>query len=295
MNSESISTALPLAQRTGRPRSFWAILGLSIVTCSIYYIVYHYLVAGELKRCANWKEEEDYKPGIYVWMYTAVVLFWLFISLGPGIVNAIAAVKSGMTGMGGLEQLTSPRTMMIITGMQLLLSGLGVYVTYYFLKLQDAASDKVGIPRKGVVKPMAAYGAAFVISLVMAIVSVGGGIHDDMLSNPSSIDIMKLLALGGFVMMFAALNIALLIYFLWEQTELVNRIWLEGRFAQPVAPVALTPQQSPTYLSPGTQSPPQGQAPPGTIPQSNDADNSPDSKPRPPTTPPAPDTPNSVS
>ncbi|MCH9031028.1 MAG: DUF4234 domain-containing protein [candidate division Zixibacteria bacterium] len=285
MNSQSVASPSPLAQRAGRPRSFWAILGLSIVTCSIYYIVYHYLVAGELKRCANWKEEEDYKPGIYVWMYTAVVLFWLFISVGPGIVNAIAAVKSGMAGLGGMEQFTSPRTMMILTGMQLLLSGLGVYATYYFLKLQDAASDKVGLPRKGVLKPIAAYGAAFAISVVLAIVSIVGGFFDEMASASSPIDIMKMAAVGGFYMMFALINIALLIYFLWEQTELVNRIWLEGHFAQSVAPVGPTTPIAPTYLSPGTQSAPHGQAPPtqappGTVPQTGDASD--EEKPLPP-------------
>lgn len=262
MNSQSVASPSPQAQRTGRPRSFWAILGLSIVTCSVYYIVYHYLVAGELKRCAKWNEEEDYKPGIYVWMYTAVVLFWLFISVGPGIVNAIAAVKSGMAGLGGMEQFTSPRTMMIVTGMQLLLSGLGVYVTYYFLKLQDAASDKVGLPRKGILKPIAAYSAAFTISVVLAIVSIVGGFFDEMASASSPIDILKMAAVGGFFMMFAFINFAIMIYFLWEQTELVNRIWLEGHFAQPAAaPVALTPPVAPTYLSPGTPTPPQSQAP----------------------------------
>ncbi|MFQ5606347.1 MAG: hypothetical protein ACE5GA_00255 [Candidatus Zixiibacteriota bacterium] len=277
---------LPL--RTGKPRNFWSILGLSIITCSIYYIVYHYLVAFELKRALRWGENESYKPGTYVWLYTAFVVYWIIIMAVSFITIFYITLESGPEGVA---KLTTGPFRFVSLAFDLLLAGVGFYITYYFLKLSDNAATKAGAPGKGVSRPVIIYSFVFGISVLISLVGLatdgdGGALGG--LDAGSALS-GKMLALMGFMMFLLAVYFGTAIYFLWEQTELVNHVWERGGFAEP-------PGYAPAPNYPLSQTPapppfqPRGPLPP-TAPPSGEPTPPPSSPPQTPTAPKAPGTP----
>lgn len=225
------STAV-VARRTGRPRSFGSILGLSIVTFTIYYIVYNYLTAIELKKSVHFSDDETYKPVTFMWIYTAVVGFWLLIMVFSILTAMVSAFSSDPDQV---LQIFSGPFVPVLTGLQILFEGLAFYAAFYFLKLYDNAASKVSLARVGVVKPVTAYGIAFCLSIMGTL--IGAGMNQDIMGNlESGADIAKLLAVGGFAFLLGMASLALKIYYLWERTELVNRIWLQGRFDESQSP-----------------------------------------------------------
>lgn len=229
--------------RWGKPRSFWAILGLSIITCTIYYIVYHYLVASELKKTMRWSEDESYKPTTYMILYTAIVVYTLLMFTIITIALAYLGIEAGFNK---LVSLTSGSLQLYFVALQIVISGVGYYITYYFLKLNDNAAPKVGVTRRGAARATLIYGFVTGFGILMVVVGAVANTQPHQFGElgAGGAVLMKNLALVLFNGFLYFLLLATAIYFLWEQTELVNYVWEKGRFAAPpgyTSPAPTTP------------------------------------------------------
>jgi hypothetical protein len=304
LDNAHIPNAAPQAVYSGKVRSFWAILGLSIITCGIYYIVYNFMVASELKRATVWREDESFKPSTYMLLFVAYVglsyvfpMFFIFafgaklfmtVAANPG--NAEAAINS----MSGSYQ-------MAFQAFMLLVSGVGYYVAYYFLKLNDIAAAKVGAKPLGIRAAFTVYSVLFAVTILNSLMEIAVLAFDlnpvlnknfSDLENMSASSWAPLILLGLLGLGLGLLIIATALYYLWKQTELVNHVWEAGRFAAPAGgqgyysdspPPSSTPPPAPEtqypktenraeYGPPPTHPPPQRPAAPPRPPESPDGE-----------------------
>lgn len=248
MDSASIPNAAPQAVYTGKVRSFWAIVGLSLVTCGIYYIVYNFMVASELKRTTTWREDEPYKPSTYMLLFGAyIALSYLF----PMSFGLIIGAKSFLAVIANPGSPPDPQMFSMLKPYQLglqifmlLVSIVGYYVVYYFLKLNDVAAAKVGARPIGIRGAFIAYSILFAIMILKAafeIASIALDISPAMSRNLNNLENLSPSSMGPIILMglmglgMLALMAAAGLFFLWKQTELVNHVWEAGIFAHPPA------------------------------------------------------------
>ncbi len=240
MDNAHIPNSAPQAIYTGKVRSFWAILGLSFITCGIYYIVYNFMVASELKRATTWRDDESFKPGTYQMMFGAyVVLGRIF----PMLFGMAVGAKVFMAVLSNPENF-DPNMMSGVNpyeiGMQvfmILVNIVGFYVAYYFLKINDIAAEKVGarpIGTRSAVIALTVFVAALMLQSLVSILMLAMDVSSSFNNINSLSEAGPALALFG--MMFGVGILAAIagLYFLWKQTELVNHVWEAGVFAHPV-------------------------------------------------------------
>ncbi len=246
MDSTSIPNAAPQAVYAGKVRSFWAIVGLSFVTCGIYYIIYNFMVASELKRATTWREDEPYKPSTYMLLFGAyVALSYLF----PMSFGLIIGAKTFLAVIANPGSPPDPHMFSMMKPYQLglqifmlLVSIVGYYVVYYFLKLNDIAAAKVGARPIGIRGAFIAYTILFAILILKSVFEIAtialdmnpalnGDLNNLENLSPSSLGPMLLMGLMGLGML--ALMVIAGLFFLWKQTELVNHVWEAGIFAHP--------------------------------------------------------------
>lgn len=250
---QEINTATPI--RSGRDRSFWMILLLSVITLGIYYVIYHFQVISELRRMRHWTDSDDYNPTLFFWMYLALTALWSlvwFIGLAEGTKTAMDSIAV----MGELSENYTPygATFAIFSGLyKMFVSALGIFTTYYFLRLNKLAAEKVNANAIGFMLPFMLYLGYVIIGLIVGVVALYA------VSSSANLALVGLMAIGGiFALVLAA-------FFLWIQTELVNNVWLSGDFGdQPFRGNQYQNQPiTPSPSSPTTQPAP-SQAPPET-------------------------------
>jgi len=218
--------------RAGKPRSFWSILGLSVITLGIYWIVYHYLVALELKSSLRWTNSDRHKPAFFVWLYTAYIIFFALLLMTSSFGAAVLAFRGDFDpGSQGY------RTFHVGLGaIGIALDIYLLYLGYYFLKMNALAGEKTTGRAMSVFRPFAAYTLVFVINVCGSVVSTYFSLKGQSLieeiTNPIRLAVGAIL----FAMWIGFFALGASLYFLWEQTKLVNRVWLEGRFTNDVAP-----------------------------------------------------------
>lgn len=255
-------------RRMGRPRSFWVILGLGIITFGIYFIVYHYLVALELKNSMRWSDDDRYSPTSFLWFYTAYILFSLapvsvimFVMLAS--LPEIIAAGSEFT-VETLPGLVAIQDMLTVYA--IFTTALGFYITFYFLRLNDWAAGKIHARRLGTTVPLAAFAVFYTFNLISDIAKAifgAANVNVDKLGNFSGASFLALIGLGFLALFFSMVVLGLLFYAYWRQTELVNHVWLAGDFGdRPAAPQAPIPTQAPSTQAPYSPPTPPPAAPP---------------------------------
>lgn len=254
---------LPL--RWGKPRSYWVILGLSIITCGIYYIVYHFLVANELRKTANWGENESFKPVTYMWLYGAYIGFSILIAPMLGLAMVFGFMSNPDKLQNMLEMAEGPLQLLSV-GFNLFTIAVEFYIVYYFLKVNESAGPKLGLPQKDATRSLIIYSFVAGFSIILALGGLALDVDPEFLEEIASggAEWTQFLAIIGFYMFMGFLLICTLLYFLWEQTELVNYIWERGNFATPpgyTPYVPSAPGNTPYYAPPGPQPPQPPQTP----------------------------------
>ncbi len=277
-----------MAIRTGKPRSFYIfltplgllfVLGLGAIALRnsaagiialfgllflgmigflIYVLYYHFIVALELQRMTQWEPDEPYRPKKFVWM------FGVFVTLHILLVfcQLATSIALEMSQGGGHTQLSAAQLILslfyVFAGIVLFVAE--VYLTYYFLKMNDNACVKVGLQPRGVFRAFAAYCLYYVIAILGAIFLVvmlvmkgvtafeGGELFQDIR------DLFPYLAV---IVWFLIFILGVYLYYIWERTKLVNRIWLEGNFDGPVGVSGYTAPAFPPATPLGERPPPQ--------------------------------------
>lgn len=260
-------------RRMGKPRSFWVILGLGIITFGIYFIVYHYLVALELKDSMRWRDEDDYSPTAFLWFYSAYIVF----SIAP-ILAVMAVTFSALPEIisaGADFDITTVPAFIEIQGMlnvyAIFTTALAFYITFYFLRLNDLAAGKVSARRLGITIPLAAFSVFYAFKIISDIAKAVLGVAEidaDRLGDMSGASFLALIGLGFLVFFFSILVLGIMFYAYWKQTELVNHVWLEGDFGdrplayQPPAQSQIPPSSPSPPTGPSSTSPPPSSPPP---------------------------------
>ncbi len=305
METSSIPNAAPQALRTGKPRSFWMIIGLSVITCGIYYIVYKFMVASELKKATFWGEDESFKPSTFMILFGAYVVLSYVLPMVFGIAVSMKVFISMLSNSGNFDpsnfalQNTYQLGLSIFT---IMASAVGYYVAYYFFKLNDIAAAKVGAKPLSIRPVFIAYSIFFAVMLLNSLMEIAVVVLDlntKMANSMNDIENLSLSTLGPILMVvvmglgMSFLMLVSLLYFLWKQTELVNHVWEAGYFTtplnnfayntQPSGPISYPatptiPQQTQPLQPPPTQAPP---APPsGPVePEQNDLPKAPPENP----------------
>lgn len=231
--------------RWGKPRSFWAILGLSIITCGIYYIVYHFLVANELRKTVGWGENESFKPVTYMWLYGAYLGLSIIIAPMLGVAMAFGVMTNPDKLQNMLNMAEGPLQALSLV-INVFTIAAEFYIAYYFLKLNESAGPKLGAPVKSATRALVIYSFIVGLSLILTFAGLALDVGPEFLEDISSggADWTQFLAIIGFYAFVVFLLIGVALFFLWEQTELVNYVWEKGRFAAPpgyASPAPTTP------------------------------------------------------
>ncbi|MBN4076303.1 hypothetical protein JYT16_01160 [Gemmatimonas aurantiaca] len=230
-------------RRMGKPRSFWTVLGLGIITFGIYFVVYHFIVALELRDSMRWREEDDYSPTAFLWFYSAYIFFLLVAPIFIGIIIAITALPEILSAGGDFDINTVPyfvkfQSLLVVYG--IFTTALGFYITYYFLRLNDIAAGKVNATRLGVTIPVIAFAVFYFFNFISDLAESIFGVSDVDVSgmeNMGGATFLALIGLGFLMIGFAFFIFGVMFYAYWRQTELVNHVWLSGDFGdQPADP-----------------------------------------------------------
>ncbi len=239
MDNAHIPNAAPQAIYTGKVRSFWAIVGLTFITCGIYYVVYNFMVASELKRATNWRDDESYKPGTYQIMFGAYVVLGRVFPMMFGLAIGAKVFMAIMANPNNPDPNMMSNVNPYEIGMQVfmvLVNLVGYYVAYYFLKINDIAAEKVGARPIGIRPAFIAltiFMAAVMLQSLVSILMFALDINSNFGNFESLREAGPAMALFGMMIGVGILTAITGLYFLWKQTELVNYVWEAGVFAHP--------------------------------------------------------------
>lgn len=245
------------------------------------------MVANELRKTVGWGDNESFKPVTYMWLYGAYIGLSLLIApiLGMALVFGFLTNPDKLQNM--LHMAEGPLKL-LSAGFNLLTIAVEFYIVYYFLKLNESAGPKLGLPQKDATRTLIIYSFVAGFSIILVFGGMALDVNPNFLEEISSggADWTQFLAIIGFYMFMGFLLLGTQLYFLWEQTNLVNYVWEHGKFATPPGHTPYTPSApgNTPYNAPGPQPP---QTPPS--PPSPTSPTSPPTQPPPPPSPPVSD------